>query len=153
MPEDRKEYLKEYRKRPEAKERKRLWDKSERGRAWSSEYRRKRREAILADPDKKRKLQEKERRRHLRNTFGITPEHFDLILKSQRGVCAICQSTTPGKGIANWHVDHDHETGRIRGILCGPCNTALGLIGDSESRVNNWIGNVRNYLTQLPSLS
>jgi hypothetical protein len=62
---------------------------------------------------------------HLRNKFGLTPEEYEAILESQGGVCALCDAApTPGISL---HVDHDHGTGEIRGLLCMRCNNALGL--------------------------
>src|SRR6266496_2487695 len=63
--------------------------------------------------------------------YGLTPEEFDTLLASQDGRCAICRSETPkSRRNGTWCVDHDHETGRIRGLLCTACNRALGLFGD-----------------------
>lgn len=59
-----------------------------------------------------------------RSLYGLDPADFDLMVAAQSGVCAIC--TQPRE----LHVDHDHETGRIRGLLCSNCNTALGLLGE-----------------------
>lgn len=50
-----------------------------------------------------------------------------------RGRCDICGTTTPGGRFANWHIDHDHETKQVRGILCAPCNTAIGLLKDDPA--------------------
>lgn len=53
----------------------------------------------------------------------------------QDGRCAICRHefrTGTRRGV---HVDHDHETRRVRGLLCGPCNTALGGLKDDPSRL------------------
>jgi hypothetical protein len=62
---------------------------------------------------------------HLRNKFGLTPDEYDRMLEAQGGVCALCESSpTPGISL---HVDHDHGTGEIRGLLCVRCNNALGL--------------------------
>jgi Recombination endonuclease VII len=62
---------------------------------------------------------------HLRNKFGLTVEEYDAILDAQGGVCALCGcEPTPGISL---HVDHDHSTGEIRGLLCVRCNSALGL--------------------------
>lgn len=62
---------------------------------------------------------------HPRNKFGLTPEEYDAILAAQGGVCALCERP-PMPGIS-LHVDHDHGTGEIRGLLCVRCNNALGL--------------------------
>jgi hypothetical protein len=55
--------------------------------------------------------------------YGITVEDYDRLLAEQSGVCARCENS-PGQ--LRLAVDHDHETGEVRGLLCGPCNTYLG---------------------------
>lgn len=62
--------------------------------------------------------------------YGITLEEYRGTLNNQGGGCAVCTSTTSrgGRALA---IDHDHNTGKIRGILCSDCNTALGLLKDS----------------------
>jgi hypothetical protein len=86
-----------------------------------------------ANPDRVKAWRRKNRERrlekmreiHLRNKFGLTPEEYDRILEAQGGVCALCECRpTPGISL---HVDHDHGTGEIRGLLCMRCNNALGL--------------------------
>ena len=67
----------------------------------------------------------------LKSRFGITIEAYDKMLADQRGVCALCGGP-PGGRWQTFHVDHCHETGRIRGLLCHHCNTGLGSLGDSE---------------------
>ncbi len=59
--------------------------------------------------------------------YGITIEEFDEMAAGQGGVCAICKQPPTGRVL---HVDHDHITGKVRGLLCGPHNRALGLFGD-----------------------
>jgi hypothetical protein len=71
-----------------------------------------------------------ERDAYLRRTFGITQADYDALLERQGGGCAIC-GKRPGK-IA-LHVDHDHETGEVRGLLCVGCNNALGQFHDDEA--------------------
>ena len=71
------------------------------------------------------KLKQRNRRSRLR-LFGLTPEAFDAMLEKQGGVCAIC-----GKKRGQMSVDHNHETGRVRGILCQPCNSGIGMLGDN----------------------
>ncbi len=63
--------------------------------------------------------------------YGLTPEEFDAILAAQRGRCAICRSKTPRSARnGTWCVDHDHVTGQVRGLLCTPCNRAVGMLQD-----------------------
>lgn len=63
-------------------------------------------------------------------TYGITPEDFDRMFAAQEGRCAICfrHQIEFKKRLA---VDHCHKTEKVRLLLCGPCNTALGLFQDS----------------------
>jgi hypothetical protein len=60
--------------------------------------------------------------------YGITGAAYAALVEKQGGVCALC-ATRPGPNRLS--VDHDHETGRIRGLLCAKCNKALGIFGDS----------------------
>ena len=68
----------------------------------------------------------------MRTLYGIEPEEYDFLLAVQGGACAICR-TSPGSGVL--HVDHDHDTEAIRGLLCGKCNKGIGLLGDSVEGV------------------
>lgn len=61
--------------------------------------------------------------------YGLTPEQYEALLERQGGKCAICDTETPG-GKGSWHVDHDHETKKVRGLLCHNCNIALGNFKD-----------------------
>jgi hypothetical protein len=63
----------------------------------------------------------------LKTKYGITPYEFAKLLKDQKGVCAICGRNQ----IKSLHVDHNHSTGNVRGLLCGQCNRAIGLFGES----------------------
>lgn len=58
--------------------------------------------------------------------YGITEQQFKSMLSSQKGCCAICQKTLGAK----FCIDHDHATGRVRGLLCYPCNSGIGLLND-----------------------
>ncbi len=66
----------------------------------------------------------------LRRKYGISLERYREMLESQGSRCAICEADSPG-GQGSWHVDHDHETGTVRGLLCSKCNPAIGALGDS----------------------
>jgi hypothetical protein len=72
----------------------------------------------------KKRNSEKAHGRLIENNYGITLEQYRKILALQGGKCAICQiATGRAKRLA---VDHDHQTGEVRGILCGPCNLMIG---------------------------
>jgi hypothetical protein len=73
------------------------------------------------------------RRSHLKRTFGITQEQYERRLREQGGGCAVCQR--PPKPGTSLHVDHDHETGYVRGLLCFKCNAALGQLHDDLDRI------------------
>lgn len=76
------------------------------------------------------------RRAVLKAAYGITPEDYDLMLRAQGGVCAICgeaeASDATGKRLA---VDHCHATGRVRGLLCANCNQGIGQFKDDAARM------------------
>jgi hypothetical protein len=61
--------------------------------------------------------------------YGLTMADFTALLDEQGGVCAICKGGRSGPG-NRLHVDHDHTTGVVRGLLCSRCNTAVGLLRD-----------------------
>jgi hypothetical protein len=68
--------------------------------------------------------------------FGITPEEYAAMVVAQDGRCAICreEETATARGrVRSLAVDHDHETGAVRGLLCSRCNTALGLFRDNPA--------------------
>jgi Tfp pilus assembly protein PilP len=79
---------------------------------------------------------EANKQRYLLRKFNITLEEYQDLLLKQDGVCAICREpesvvrrSKTGKEMLA--VDHCHETGKVRGLLCFKCNTALGALGDS----------------------
>jgi hypothetical protein len=72
------------------------------------------------------------RNRRLLNLYGITLEQYNDLLAKQGGVCAICQGPHRGRG-KFYHVDHDHKTGDVRGLLCHYCNTAIGSLKDDPA--------------------
>lgn len=69
---------------------------------------------------------EAQRRYALKYKYGLTPEEVSEMLESQNGLCLICAEDIRESP----NVDHDHGTGRIRGLLCFPCNLGLGHFRD-----------------------
>jgi hypothetical protein len=67
------------------------------------------------------------RRAQLKALYGITPEQYDSMLAAQGGHCALCPAVRGDRRCARLHVDHNHVTGKVRGLLCRDCNTGLGI--------------------------
>ena len=87
---------------------------------------------------------------YLRRKYGMTAAGYDELLAKQAGVCAIC-STRPAPG-RRLHVDHDHDTGRIRGLLCFTCNNALGDFEDDAVRLREAARYVESFELPLEPL-
>jgi hypothetical protein len=75
------------------------------------------------------------RRGDLNRLYGITPEQYAEMLEGQGFKCAICRTATPGgpKGARYFSVDHCHEQGHIRGLLCMSCNTSIGKLNHNPA--------------------
>lgn len=80
-------------------------------------------------------MKNKTRRLHILQNYNLTLNDFDVLLNSQDNKCAICESKEP-KGKGNFHIDHDHQTGKVRGLLCHKCNTGIGLLNDDIALLN-----------------
>lgn len=80
-----------------------------------------------------------ERRQHLKHTYGLTLEDFDAMVEQQGGRCAICHRVPPYRLC----VDHDHEDGRVRGLLCVRCNSALGVFERNRQGFADYLGGLR----------
>lgn len=70
---------------------------------------------------------------NLKAKYGITLEDYDCMLEDQVGCCSICGTDEPGGGKGRFNVDHNHSTGKVRGLLCSSCNTGLGRFKDSPA--------------------
>ena len=78
------------------------------------------------DRPKRELSTEYRRNRHLKNRYDLTLDEYNKLYKEQQGLCNIC-----GKHFEVLHVDHNHETEIIRGLLCADCNHGLGSFQDS----------------------
>ena len=82
------------------------------------------------------------RSQYLKRAYGLTFEEFDAMLSQQDNCCAVCGTDKPSQNrgrIKRFHVDHCHTTGKIRGLLCSNCNTALGLVEDNIHTLKSMI--------------
>lgn len=80
---------------------------------------------------------------HKLKTYGITREQYEAMLTEQGGLCAICrQVPTNSKGFA---VDHDHDTGKVRGLLCGTCNSGIAHLQDNPQLLEEAAAYLRRY--------
>jgi DNA-directed RNA polymerase subunit RPC12/RpoP len=70
----------------------------------------------------------KKRTWHIKKKYGIEIDDYLKLYKKQKGKCAICQAKYPVL-----HIDHDHDTKAIRGLLCSNCNTGIGLLQEKTS--------------------
>ena len=80
---------------------------------------------------------EKKREQKYKHRYGISLEEYDLMLRKQDGVCAICKCRCSSKKMLS--VDHDHASGLVRGLLCHNCNAAIGHLKDSVEMLESAI--------------
>ena len=120
-----KAWIRDYHKSPQGKEKGKEWreDNKKRIEAYYALYRK--------DPRYLEKMKHYGRK-HTLKIVGATPEDYDKMFQEQNGRCLICGSEQNGKK-KNFCVDHDHETGKVRGLLCHNCNVTVGLMKDSPS--------------------
>lgn len=108
-----------YNQRPEEKAKRAAKFKEYLARPGVKEMYRKWRES----PQRKEQL----RRNELKRKYGMSLEEFNQMVKDQKGTCLICLKV-PKKRLV---IDHCHKTGKVRGLLCDPCNVALGFLEDN----------------------
>ena len=82
---------------------------------------------------------------HIKHKFGLGKEEWKALHAAQGGKCAICRQDIPDhpqRTKPGCHTDHDHETGRVRGLLCQPCNQGVGVIDTNDG----WLAAALSYL-------
>lgn len=111
-----------------------------RGRMSREEYNAYQRDWRQKNPDVDHEYQ---RRSRYKQKYGITTEHYDALLALQNGKCALCDNGPETERYKRLNVDHCHETGAIRGLLCTSCNHALGRLGDTAARMERVLAYLR----------
>lgn len=99
--------------------------------------------------DNKSKLKDKQ----LREKFNITLDDYIKMLDEQNGCCKICKNPETAKNVKYGNtmmlaVDHNHQTGKVRGLLCSRCNPALGAFNDSIETLKLAIKYLEEYETK-----
>lgn len=87
-------------------------------------------------------LREKARERELKKLYNISSQEYNLALQTQSFLCAICMN--PPNQNRNLAVDHNHITGKVRGLLCWNCNYSLGLLKEDINILQNMIKYIRD---------
>lgn len=81
------------------------------------------------------KVREADSRAQRKKKYGLTDADYSDLFARQEGRCALCRTDKPKGRFNVFHVDHCHETGRVRGLLCHRCNVALGALGDTPQSI------------------
>lgn len=93
------------------------------------------------------KVKDAKRKSRWQSRHGITEDDYDRMEREQGFRCGICGTTEPRRaGTTRFCVDHDHVSGKIRGLLCNRCNVVLGQIGDNLVAVLDWSRQATEYL-------
>ena len=88
----------------------------------------------------------KRREYQYKHAYGITKTDLDTLLEKQENACAICKTKFPGNPrFKVFCVDHNHTTGKVRGLLCRNCNSGLGLFEDSPELIEKAIKYLEKY--------
>lgn len=87
------------------------------------------------DPDYRKKWRSRHKTRirhqHLQQKYGVSGETYENMVAQQQNRCAICKKIFDDKSwVTDAYVDHDHEAGKVRDLLCKGCNTGLGCFAD-----------------------
>lgn len=85
------------------------------------------------------------RRKHLGRAYGLTPEQWEVKFDNQGRACASCGDEPKVDSKRRFHVDHNHTTGAVRGILCHSCNVALGHLKEDKQRIRALIDYIEAY--------
>jgi len=102
-----------------------------------------RKERYLSNRDKEKNRSYSNR---IKRLYGITEFDYNKMIEKQNGKCAICGSIKIGRGKTNkFCIDHNHKTGKVRGLLCHNCNVLLGKLSDNIKLCQNIIKYLKSF--------
>lgn len=114
-------------------------------------YRENRDSAISQKRFQYQQTKEKRWERNIFSKYGLSVEEYNQKLAQQNSKCAICNKTeldlSNSKSTRRLSVDHCHQTGKVRGLLCSKCNTAIGLLRDSPDTLKQAVEYVQSAIT------
>ena len=154
---NRKEYFKNWRLSPHGKASRKKYNKSDKGKLAQKRWRqslkgkisaKKRKEKYLNTSKGKIKSIEQHKGYRLNKEYGLSLMQYNRMLLKQNNKCAICGKSEIIKnfrGTRDLSVDHNHKTKKIRGLLCGKCNSILGFCNDSIIILNKIIKYIKKY--------
>ena len=117
-------------------------DNREKHNATRREYVARNREKINARSRERRAKSAKIRATYLKYAYGMSIDDYNTMIEAQNGGCGICGKAPDSGRWGRLYVDHDHETGRVRGLLCRDCNAILGYANDEPGLLRS----AANYL-------
>jgi hypothetical protein len=91
--------------------------------------------------EKRQRRQENNSKNHLLRKYGLTTEEFSGMILEQNNKCKICECE-----LEDPQVDHNHATGKVRALLCRPCNLSLGLLKENPHILRNMVNYINDYL-------
>lgn len=100
-------------------------------------------ELVKKDPIASKALKNSVWERSLRVQYGIDESKYNALFNNQKGCCKICGIHQTALKI-RLSVDHDHNNGKVRGLLCGPCNRQLGIVENFLSKANKYLKECSN---------
>ena len=117
-----------------------MFDKKAWNKKYNKEYYKRNKERCLAKDHKWQEEHKEQKRKvsrssHLKRKYNLTPAEFERMVALQDNKCAVCGDMFTGMP----YVDHDHITGRVRGLLCIHCNTMIGHARDNSNILLNGI--------------
>ena len=133
---------------PGAKERRALRQKLRRADPEVQRHESEQNKAWRSKPENAQRIKDRMRKHLLEKSYGMTIEQYDALLKAQDGKCAICKKVETyvnyrTRQVKRLAVDHDHKTGRVRGLLCNRCNRALGIVENIQESLPLFVDYLR----------